>query len=158
MERRLRPDWEAEHSDRSAIQGVGWIVVRAPDLFAGREFFDGLGFRTFHHTETLVRLDAGDDALLELIAEDEPVPDTPPLTGRNAATKCPIFRVYNLDGFAERAKTENAEMLQRIDVEGGRILYFTDPQGNLMGFQERGLESSRPEDAILRTRWEQTGH
>jgi catechol 2,3-dioxygenase-like lactoylglutathione lyase family enzyme len=67
-----------------------------------------------------------------------------------------VLRVHGLSELVEKLERKGVRFLRRpAETDGGRIAYFVDPKGHLIGLQERDPESDRPEDRLAEQRWAQ---
>ena len=102
--------------------------------------------------------DMGDGTVLRIRGGGSP--QTIP-ADRKEITSAPVYRVYGLDDLMDRLDASGTQKVQLFDQTGGRIWYGTDPQGHLVGFQERRLPSRDlskwttrlPEDVVARSLW-----
>jgi predicted enzyme related to lactoylglutathione lyase len=65
-----------------------------------------------------------------------------------------VLRVHGLSELVETLEGRGVRFLKRpTETDGGRIAYFVDPKGHLIGLQERDPDSDRPEDRLAEQRW-----
>jgi predicted enzyme related to lactoylglutathione lyase len=103
-------------------------------------------------------LSLGDASILQI--RPGGTPRTVP-ADRQQETTVPVFRVYGLAALMARLEAAGSTTVQVFDQTGGRIWYGADPDGTLVGFQERRMPSDDmskwttrlPEDLMARKMW-----
>ncbi|MFN8533437.1 MAG: VOC family protein [Dehalococcoidia bacterium] len=135
------------------IQHLGWIVFRSPNVERQVEFYrDAVGLdMAVQYSPTNVLMDLGDGTLLEL-SPGASVQETP--SDRSEVSNTPVLRVRDLDGLVADLKAKGVHLVNDIfEIPSGRIAYFADPDGHLVGIQQRDPASDRPEDREAQRRW-----
>jgi predicted enzyme related to lactoylglutathione lyase len=72
-----------------------------------------------------------------------------PAVDRRDASNLFILRVSSLDTEVERLRARGVQFVHEpFATAGGKLAYFTDPEGQLIGLQERAATSDRVEDRL----------
>jgi predicted enzyme related to lactoylglutathione lyase len=132
------------------IYGLGWIV----SWFENEEsqiawYRDVAGFsesgNPTHSGGAMLSL--GTSVLFDAKGGGQRVP---PVTNRLEASNLFIMRVDNFDEVVAGLKQRGAEFFHEPFDNGGKLAYIVDPEGQLIGFQQRHDDSPRPEDIAER--------
>src|SRR5690606_35294713 len=92
----------------------------------------------------------GDMVTLEL-APGNNIVQTP--ADRNEVDTSFVLRVSDIDASVARLRERGVRFINEpFDIGGGRVGYFTDPEGHVLGMQTRWDSSMRPEDQEARRR------
>lgn len=139
-------------------QELGWIRRRVADLAAMKRFYrDVLGLAVVAETSDAVLLDMGDNSLLELAAGG--VATTPP-ENRASLPATLILRIQNIADFKQDMQRQGVRIVHDIiQWVRGSLSYIADPEGNLIGVEEKYHPSKYfghapfPEDLEAQRRW-----
>lgn len=132
-------------------QCPGRIVVRCADLAKEVAFYrDVIGL--------IPRVDQGANVLFSLgatcafeVASGGAVQPLP--ADRMDVRNGFVFRVADVEKAAAELAAQGVRCVNPpFDIGGGRVGYYSDPEGHLFGIQERSPESTRPEDVEVRRR------
>jgi catechol-2,3-dioxygenase len=138
MRRRARGDtfsygWPAMPAD---IQEMGWIRRHAQDPLRIASFYsETLGLKIVGEEDGAVMLDAGDNFILEIAGGG--APQKPPVHDRTEIPNCFVFRIDNFDETEHLLRAAGVPVAQRIEFNSAHLLYCLDPEGQLIGFEER---------------------
>ncbi len=119
------------------IKGIEHTAIASPDPAALAQWYeDTLGFVINYRGKTAYFVKAPDGTMIEIItAEGDRGPD---------AMKAPGMRHLALTtvGFEaeyERLKSLNVTFLTEVEVRSGnKVVFFSDPEGNILHLIERG--------------------
>jgi len=141
------------------IQELGWLVRRVADLAAMESFYrDVLNVPLIGRAYGRVLLDIGDNTVLELA--EGGISAAPP-ADRGDLSAVFILRVDNIQRFTTVAIERGVHFVHElIKWPRGSLAYVADPEGNLIGIEERHHPSQYvsnfapfPEDIEARRRW-----
>lgn len=129
------------------------ILLHVRDVAAVSTFYDSsFGLDRVAKEGESVLHSLGDTMLLEIApgGEPKPVPGD-----RTEVANILMTRVRDLDAFvADMARVGAPQAGDTIEFfTGSRAAYFADPEGNLLGVQQRTLWGSYPEDVEAERRW-----
>lgn len=132
------------------IQHLGWVVNRYENRDAMVQWYqDVVGLKM---GVPPIMLDLGDTILFE---GAEGCPPQPIPADRQEVSNTFILRVHGIDDVVADLKAKGVHFVNEIfEIPGGRLAYFTDPEGHLVGLQERNSASERAEDYEAIRRWE----
>lgn len=136
------------------LQHIGWVVLRVKDVMAEIAFYrDVVGLKVeVDYGEHGALLGFGETALLEI---SEGCPPQPIPNDRAEVPDTFIIRVRDTDESYEYLKSKGVHFVNPpFDITDGRLAYFTDPEGHLVGIQRRRPTSERAEDHEANRRWE----
>jgi len=149
----------AEKALAQDLVGLSQLLMHTANPEAVADWYEKIvGMRSIERSTGAFLLDMGDGTTLHIEAGgSEPVVPT----DRKQVTSAPVYRVYGLDDLMARLEKSGTPMIQLFDQTGGRIWYGLDPDGHLVGFQERRLPSRDlskwttrlPEDVYARSLW-----
>ncbi|MBL8628845.1 MAG: VOC family protein [Rhodospirillaceae bacterium] len=141
------------------LQDLGTIRLRVEDPVAMAAFYAGmLGLDVLGTpAPDVAHLHLGGTGLLELKsggARRNPPQD------RIDVTDVWILRVYDLISLKAHLAVNNVHEVNAIELPGGWICYYADPEGHVFGFQQRKLPdpnvptTNLREDLAARKKWE----
>ena len=142
------------------IQELGWIVRRVVDVPAMTAFYrDVVGLNDLGREYDRSLLDLGDGATLELAPGGRITEALP--TDRREVPNLFILRVHQRQPLIDRLKAHGVRFIHElIQWDRGALSYFADPEGNLVGIEERyhpsryaPAQSPFPEDLESERRW-----
>lgn len=138
------------------IQGLDWVLVFTPEPARSIAFYqEVLGLPMTDPRAKMLYL--GETALMGNL----PGGAAPPRPQhRNEVPNGVILRVHGLDAMMAAMKAQGVEFLNEDIVtrdDAGKLAYFFDPQGVLVGLQERMPISERAEDREATRRWAARG-
>ncbi len=121
------------------LRGIGIVLIRSHDPKSLADFYRALGFKDWLSSERIIGMHAGGGEALEIGYLDEGVELGPPVTSRTQVRAVAVFGTHNLKEVVENAEKNGALFVESFG-EGDRIdlYYIADPEGNVMGFMERG--------------------
>lgn len=142
-----------------AILDLGAVRLKVEDPVALSAFYaDMFGFAVLGEcTPAGARLHLGNTGALELIPGGS---RSAPPKDRIDVTDVWILRVYDYVGLKAHMAVNGVHMVNRLELPGGWIDYYADPEGHVFGIQERKApDPSVPntllaEDIAARKRWE----
>lgn len=118
------------------IQGIDCIIRHVADLQTlGKFYADVVGLKKLVDEKRLALFDCGDGTTIELRAggQVEPVPKD-----RMERPDTFILRVDDFDAFQAKITEKGAQLVnERIRFGRGCLGYFCDPEGHLIGYEER---------------------
>jgi predicted enzyme related to lactoylglutathione lyase len=134
------------------VMGLGWVVMRANDPEKASAFYrDVLGFYPAGHRGPMSGI--GENILLEILPAPAPIVRTVP-TDRSQVGNHMILRVHDLDAMVDRLNAAGVHWVNPPLRQSGRLAYFLDADGQLVGIQQRMADSDpRPEDFEANRRW-----
>ena len=141
------------------IQDLGWLRmnVHSPQLL-GEFYTQDVGLDILENNEQdTISLYLGAGIMLELRAGGKP--RTRP-KDRKEVPDVWVLRGYNIDAFHDKMKRYNVPIINELTLEGGKINYYSDPEGHIFGYQERkefdpkNQFTQRIEDLEARKAWE----
>ena len=141
------------------IQSLDWIVRQVSDLGDSGAFYENtVGFSAVSKTEQSVLLDMGDNTFLELQGGGQRQ-EAP--SDRFEVPGAPIIRVADFDAFTEQLDAQAVQHVNdRIQFGRGALGYFADPDGQILGYEERYEQkdfqndtTAFPEDLEANRRW-----
>ena len=141
------------------VQSLDWIVRRVSDLERATAFYSRtVGFGVLFHTGQSVLLDMGDNTVLELQPGGQ---STSVPSDRFEVPGAPIIRVADFDAFTEQLDAQDVVYVNdRIQFGRGALGYFADPDGQILGYEERYEQkdfqndtTAFPEDLEANRRW-----
>lgn len=149
-------DWRAMPA---RIQELGWIRRQVRSLSAVLPFYtEILGLREVGEEDGAIMLEAGDNFILELAEGGEP--QTPPEKDRTEITNSFVFHVDDHARMTTLLKERGVPVVQEIFFNSAHLTYVVDPEGQLLGFEERfephGYKAWRTpfaEDLEVNRRW-----
>lgn len=149
-------DWRAMPA---RIQELAWIRRQVQNLSKVLPFYtDKLGLKQVGEEDGAVMLDAGDNFILE-IAEGG-TPQKPPEKDRTEITNSFVFHVDDHARMTALLKERGVPIVQEIFFNSAHLTYVVDPEGQLLGFEERfephGYKAWRnpfAEDLEVNRRW-----
>ena len=115
--------------------GIEHTAIASPDPEALASWYEQtLNFPIDHHVGTNVFLKAPDGTMLEIIpSEGERLNTTPKTPGvRHFA-----ITVDDFDAALEDLRSKGVELDDPVTVQGIRVAYFRDPEGNLLHLVRR---------------------
>lgn len=117
-------------------QELGWIVRHVADLRSMKQFYsDALGLSIVAEEDDRVLLDLGDNSVLELAPGGQIV--TPP-THRHELMSTFILRIRHLERFRKELQARGVHFVHEfIQWPAGELTYLADPEGHLIGIEER---------------------
>lgn len=117
-------------------QELGWIRHRVRDLGAMQRFYaDVLDLPLLDATPARAWLDLGDNSILELVAGGRAVALP---ANRSELTAVFILRVQQREALKERALAAGGAVVHElIQWDRGELSYLADPEGHLIGIEER---------------------
>lgn len=129
------------------IQGIDSLIRHVADLGAMAAFYsDTVGLPVVEEAPAHVVLDCGDSTALELRAGGQP--ESPP-QDRLEIPDAFILRVDSFDGYRETLLANGVHIVNdRIQFGRGALGYFCDPEGHLIGYEERYEQSQCQDDAV----------
>ncbi|MYF68376.1 MAG: VOC family protein [Gammaproteobacteria bacterium] len=129
------------------IQGIDSIIRHVADLGAMAAFYsDTVGLPIVEAAPTHVVLDCGDSTALELRAGGQA--ESPP-QDRFEVPDAFILRVDDFDGFRETLLANKVRIVNdRIQFGRGVLGYICDPEGHLIGYEERYEQSGCRDNAV----------
>jgi predicted enzyme related to lactoylglutathione lyase len=135
------------------LQHLGWIVVRVNNQGRQTAFYrEVVGLDAAIVGTPGLMLDLGDTVLFEV---GEGCPPQPIPSDRTEVSNTFILRVHDIDGIVADLKRQNVHFVNEIfEIPSGRLAYFVDPEGHLVGLQQRSPSSERIEDREANRRWE----
>jgi catechol-2,3-dioxygenase len=153
-------DWGNMPAD---IQELGWILRRARDPERLAAFYEGaLGLKRVGEEDGAIMLDAGDNFILEIAGGGAPL--APPVHDRSEIANCFVFRIDDFDETERLVRQAEIPVAQRLEFNSAHLLYCLDPEGQLLGFEERfephGYKTWREpfaEDLEANRRWRAYG-
>lgn len=132
----LPPSWQA----------IGWVAVRGVNpgrLIAFYREILGLPVR-YQPREDLALLALDETTLLEVGAGAKSVPAP---NDRTEASNAFLLRVTGLEALLADLRHKGVRFVNEpFEVDGGTIAYISDPEGHVVGVQERWESSTRIED------------
>lgn len=139
-------------------QELGWIRRRVADVAAMKRFYNTvLGLPIVSANDDTVLLDLGDNTLLELVPGG--VATTPP-ENRAMLPATLILRIQNIARFKQDMQRQGVRIVHDvIQWVRGSLSYIADPEGNLIGVEEKYHPSRYPghvpfpEDLEAQRRW-----
>ncbi len=141
------------------LQDLGIIRLRVEDPVAMSAFYaEMLGLDVLGEPASdLAQLYLGGTGILEL--KSGGTRRNPP-QDRVDVTDVWILRVYDIISMKAHLAVNNVHQVNAIELSGGWLEYYTDPEGHLFGFQERKVpnpdipNTNLREDLAARKRWE----
>lgn len=141
------------------IQGLAAVRLRVEDPEALTRFYsEMLGLDVIGTpTAECGQLHLGGPTALELKAGGKR--RTPP-KDRSEVPDVWILRVYDYVGIKAHLAVSGVPLVQNLELTGGWVDYYADPEGHLFGIQERKAPdpdvaaTTLPEDIAARKRWE----
>ncbi len=129
------------------IQGIDCVIRHVADLDAMLAFYTGpVGLSVVEHLESRATLDCGDGTVLELRSGGQP--ETPP-DDRFEVPDAFILRVNDFDGYRQRLIDRDVRIVNdRIQFGRGALGYFCDPEGHLVGYEERYDQDACKDGAV----------
>ncbi len=131
----------------SHIQSLDWMVRRVSDVGALSAFYsDVVGFHLVGSCDDSAVLDMGDNTFLELVhgGEAQPAPND-----RFDVPGAFIIRVADFDSYADHLTRLNVPHVNdRIQFGRGALAYFADPDGQIIGYEERYDQENCKDGAI----------
>lgn len=129
------------------IQSLDWILRRVTDLDALTKFYTEVaGFHVLHSQNDSVILDMGDNSILELRpggSRQDPPSDRFEVPGAF------IIRVSDFESYADSVASHNVTVVNdRIQFGRGALAYFADPDGQIIGYEERYDQKDCKDGAI----------
>ncbi|MEM6832037.1 MAG: VOC family protein [Pseudomonadota bacterium] len=129
------------------IYGIDRIIRHVADLSAMQAFYrDVLGLPILDHSDAHCLHDCCDGTTLELRSGGhvETVP-----TDRFEVPDTFILRVNDFDGYQDKLKAANVQLInERIQFGRGCLGYLVDPEGHLIGYEERYDQAGCSDGAI----------
>jgi catechol 2,3-dioxygenase-like lactoylglutathione lyase family enzyme len=143
-------------------QELGWIQRRVADVAATARFYTNvLGLKQVAAHEGRTLLDLGDNSLLELAPGGSVV--VPP-TNRAELPATFILRIQNIAAFKADMQRHGVRIVHDvIQWARGSLSYVADPEGNLIGVEEKyhpgkyAGHAPFPEDLEAQRRWVEHG-
>lgn len=141
------------------IQSLDWIVRRVSDLDAFTAFYSNVvGFSVIEQSDTHALLDMGDNSTLELRPGGQ---RQQPPGDRFEVPGAFIIRVSDFDAYAAHLESHSVQSVNdRIQFGRGALAYFADPDGQIIGYEERYDQENCndgaiafPEDLEANRRW-----
>jgi catechol-2,3-dioxygenase len=129
------------------------ILLHVHDVTAVSEFYNsGFGLDRVVQEGGSMLHSLGDTVLLEIAPGGKPRPVP---ADRTEVANIVMTRVRDLDAFmGDMARVGAPQSGDTIEFfTGSRAAYFADPEGNLLGVQQRTLWGSYPEDLEAERRW-----
>lgn len=141
------------------IQELGWIRRQVQSLAKVLPFYTAtLGLKKVGEESGAVMLEAGDNFILELAEGGSP--QKPPQKDRTEITNSFVFHVDDHALVTEMLKKAGVPVMQEIFFNSAHLTYVVDPEGQLLGFEERfephGYKTWRnpfAEDLEVNRRW-----
>ena len=117
-------------------QELGWVVRHVADVRSMRHFYtDAIGLEVIAEEDGRVLLDLGDNSVLELAPGGQAA--TPP-AHRHELMSTFILRIRQLERFREELKARGVHMVHEfIQWPAGALTYVADPEGHVIGIEER---------------------
>jgi predicted enzyme related to lactoylglutathione lyase len=117
-------------------QELGWVRHRVHDLPAMQRFYATvLDVPVIDATSARAWLDLGDNSILELVPGGRVVPLP---ANRSELTAVFILRVQQREALKERARAAGGAVVHElIQWDRGELSYLADPEGHLIGIEER---------------------
>jgi predicted enzyme related to lactoylglutathione lyase len=142
----------------AAIQDLGWVRLRVEDPAALAVFYrDMVGLDILGETpEGGALLHLGGTGCLELAPGGA---RRPPPKDRIDITDVWILRIYDYVAMKAHLAVNRVPLVNELELAGGWLDYYLDPEGHLFGIQERKApdpavpNSNLAEDAAARRRW-----
>jgi catechol 2,3-dioxygenase-like lactoylglutathione lyase family enzyme len=142
-------------------QELGWILRRVADVTATTRFYTHvLGLRLVASDQCRSLLDLGDNSLLELVSGGTAV--TPP-ANRSELPATFILRIQDIAAFKADMRRHGVRFVHdAIQWARGSLSYIADPEGNLIGVEEKyhpgqyAGQAPFPEDLEAQRRWVET--
>ena len=139
-------------------QELGWVKRHVADVNAMQQFYSSvLGLPVVAKLGDCVLLDMGDNTLLELAPGG--VATTPP-ANRAELPATLILRIQNIAGFKQHMQRQGVRIVHDIiQWVRGSLSYIADPEGNLIGVEEKyhpgdyAGHAPFPEDLETQRRW-----
>lgn len=128
------------------IQSLDWIVRRVSDLDALTGFYRNVvGFGVIEQQDTHSVLDMGDNSILELRPGGQR--HAPP-EDRFEVPGAFIIRVSDFQAYAAHLASHSVRTVNdRIQFGRGALAYFADPDGQIVGYEERYDQEACNDDA-----------
>ncbi len=129
------------------IQGIDSLIRHVASLDAMVDFYTGtLGLVLAERSGTRATLDCGDGTALELRSGGKT--ETPP-GDRFEVPDAFILRVSHFDGYRAKLVERGVRLVNdRIQFGRGALGYFCDPEGHLVGYEERYDQDRCKDDAV----------
>jgi catechol 2,3-dioxygenase-like lactoylglutathione lyase family enzyme len=142
-----------------SIQDIGWVRVRVEDPAKLAAFYaEMLGLDVLEKLpDGAVALHLGGTSTLELCPGG--VRRSPP-KDRVDITDVWILRLYDYVATKAHFAVNRVHLVNSLELKGGWLDYYVDPEGHLFGFQERKpadpaiAQSNLTEDAAARRVWQ----
>jgi predicted enzyme related to lactoylglutathione lyase len=132
------------------IQHIGWVVNRYEDSDAMLQWYQDVVGLDMAVPPRMLNL--GDTVLFE---GGDGCPRQPIPKDRTEVSNTFILRCHDIDGIVADLKSKGVQFVNEIfPIPGGRLAYFVDPEGHVVGLQQRTSESERAEDFEANRRWE----
>ncbi|MFN8533385.1 MAG: VOC family protein [Dehalococcoidia bacterium] len=136
----------------AGIQSLGWVIMRVADVARELAFYrDVIGLDVVSDEGGTAALSLGETATLNLFPGGTlaAIP-----TDRSGVDDSFILRVWDVDGLVADLKSRGVHFVNDpFDIPGGRLAYFADPEGRVIGLQQRTPASDRVEDHEAARRW-----
>jgi catechol 2,3-dioxygenase-like lactoylglutathione lyase family enzyme len=137
---------------------LGWILRRVADVAEMTRFYTSvLGLKQVAVRDGRALLDLGDNSLLELAPGG--IAAAPP-ANRSDLPATFILRIRDIAGFKEDMKRQGVRIVHDvIQWARGSLSYVADPEGNLIGVEEKyhpgkyAGQAPFPEDLEAQRRW-----
>lgn len=133
---------------------IGWVVLRSsniPEQIAFYRDVIGLSVNSMNG-DTGALLSLGSNTVLEIAGGPDPEP-TP--TDRMLVNNTFVLRVHGLDAMVAGLKAKGVPFVaEPFQITNGRVAYFADPGGHMVGLQERAADSPDPLDQEAARRWQ----
>ena len=129
------------------IQGIDRVIRHVADVSAMTDFYtDKIGLNVIELAESVVVLDCGDSTTLELRSggKVERIPDD-----RFEIPDALILRVNDFDGYKAKLLSNGVHIVNdKIQFGRGALGYFCDPEGHLVGYEERYEQAQCKDGAV----------
>lgn len=139
------------------IQDIGWLRMNVKDPQILAEFYNEVvGLDILNNRDNTVTLHLGGTLSLELMPGGK---DRLKPTDRKQVPDVWILRGYQISKFNDKMKKFNVPIINRLNLVGGKLNYYLDPEGNVFGYQERkeyvmdDERTQRIEDLAARRHW-----
>ncbi len=141
------------------IQDLGWLRMNVSNPQILAEFYNEVvGLDILENNEQDgASLYLGAGIMLELRVGGKP---RAMRKDRKEVPDVWVLRGYNIDAFHNKMKRYNVPIINELTLEGGKLNYYSDPEGHVFGYQERNEFdpnnefSQRIEDLEARKAWE----
>lgn len=110
--------------------GIEHTAIATPNPEQLAQWYDRtLGFAIVHRTRTAFFVRASDGTMLEIIPSEGPAAET---KMRTPGIRHLAIRVDDFDAAKKALEEKGVALAEEISKDGNRIVFFNDPEGNIL--------------------------